>query len=230
MSGELLQISPQELKFKFELRKQIPSSLSLYNPTNKYVAFKVKTTSPKKYCVRPNTGMVAPGNTTEVTVIMQQQKENPPDLAACKDKFLVQSIAVTDEKESTDFAVLFAKEKKDLITETKLKVSYIVPNAPPSPVPENDEGEYEMSHPSRGTPGGGNTVLVQERNAALAEADRMRRELGEYVTQVEKLRTQVAGKDSKVATVAGFSIMHILLTALIAFFIGRFTDTLNPQY
>jgi hypothetical protein len=31
---------------------------------------------------------------------------------------------------------------------------------------------------------GDSTVLAQERNAALAEADRMRRELGQYVTQV----------------------------------------------
>jgi len=226
MSSDLLQVTPPELKFRFELRKQIPSSLSLYNPTSNYVAFKVKTTSPKKYCVRPNTGMVAPGNTTEVTVIMQQQKETPPDLAACKDKFLVQSVIVDDVKESTDFAVLFAKEKKDQINEAKLKVSYIVPNAPPSPVPEHDEADYEP--PSRTTPGD-STVLAQERNAALAEADRMRRELGQYVTQVEKMRTQAGAIGGKAATVAGFSLIHLLLTALLAFLIGRFTDLLGSQ-
>lgn len=226
MSSDLLQVTPQELKFRFELRKQIPSSLSLYNPTNRYVAFKVKTTSPKKYCVRPNTGMVAPGNTTEVTVIMQQQKETPPDLAACKDKFLVQSVVVDDVKDSNDFTVLFAKEKKDLIKEAKLKVSYIVPNAPPSPVPEHDEADYEP--PSR-TPGNA-SVLEHERNAALAEADRMRRELGQYVTQVEKLRTQVDGKGGKSASIAGFSLIHLLLTALLAFLIGRFTDLLGAQF
>jgi hypothetical protein len=53
-------ISPQELKFRFELRKQIPTELRLSNPTGAPVAFKVKTTSPRKYCVRPNTVRAAP--------------------------------------------------------------------------------------------------------------------------------------------------------------------------
>ncbi|XWS45890.1 hypothetical protein CRYUN_Cryun14cG0017900 [Craigia yunnanensis] len=59
-TGELLSIEPQELQFPFELRKQISCSLNLSNKTDNYVAFKVKTTNPKKYCVRPNTGVVLP--------------------------------------------------------------------------------------------------------------------------------------------------------------------------
>lgn len=32
-----------------------------------FVLTKVKTTNPKKYCVRPNTGVVLPGGTCDVT-------------------------------------------------------------------------------------------------------------------------------------------------------------------
>ena len=66
-----LQISPSELKFRFELRKTIPVTLTLTNPGNEKVAFKVKTTSPKKYCVRPSSGVVEPGSSKDVQVIMQ---------------------------------------------------------------------------------------------------------------------------------------------------------------
>lgn len=66
-----LQISPSELKFRFELRKTIPVTLSLSNPGKEKLAFKVKTTSPKKYCVRPSSGVVEPGSSKDVQVIMQ---------------------------------------------------------------------------------------------------------------------------------------------------------------
>jgi hypothetical protein len=66
---------------RFELRKNVPCQLTLNNPTGERVAFKVKTTSPKKYCVRPSSGVVEPGSSKEVQVIMQAQREYPPSLA-----------------------------------------------------------------------------------------------------------------------------------------------------
>ena len=52
----------------------------------------MKTTSPKKYCVRPSSGVVEPGGTKDVQVIMQAQREQPASLADCRDKFLVQAV------------------------------------------------------------------------------------------------------------------------------------------
>ena len=95
----------------------------------------MKTTAPKKYCVKPNTGFVAPGATQIVHVIMQAQREWPADVAGCKDKFLVQSVASGGV---TDFAELFAKGKEG-IKESKLRVAYTQPAPPPSPVPEGEE-------------------------------------------------------------------------------------------
>ena len=43
--GEYLQLSPPELKFRFELRKNIPVTLSLHNPGTERVAFKVELTA-----------------------------------------------------------------------------------------------------------------------------------------------------------------------------------------
>jgi len=94
-SGEL-QVSPLLLKFPFELKKQISSVMCLSNESLTDSAFKVKTTAPKKYCVRPNTGYVKAGQTIEVQVTMQAQKEWPADFDMCRDKFLVQSVAVKD--------------------------------------------------------------------------------------------------------------------------------------
>ncbi|XP_059439310.1 vesicle-associated protein 1-2-like isoform X2 [Corylus avellana] len=95
MSTQLLEIQPKELKFIFELKKHSSCSIRLANNTHNYVAFKVKTTSPKKYCVRPNVGIISPKSASDFTVTMQAQRTAPPDME-CKDKFLIQSTIVPD--------------------------------------------------------------------------------------------------------------------------------------
>jgi len=89
------------------------------------------TTAPKKYSVKPNAGLMAPGQMQTVHVIMQAQREWPADCPSCKDKFLVQT---TPSNGLTDFTDLFAKGKDD-IKDFKLRASYIQPAPPPSPVP-----------------------------------------------------------------------------------------------
>ena len=36
----------------------VTAELKLFNPTEKRICFKVKTTAPKRYCVRPNSGLL----------------------------------------------------------------------------------------------------------------------------------------------------------------------------
>ncbi|XP_071718243.1 vesicle-associated protein 1-2 [Rutidosis leptorrhynchoides] len=138
-TGELLNIEPQELNFPFELKKQIACSMQLLNKTDHHVAFKVKTTNPKKYCVRPNSGIVLPRSTCNVTVTMQAQKEAPADMQ-CRDKFLLQSAVASPGATPKDVTPeLFNKESNNQVEECKLKVNYVAPPRPPSPVREGSE-------------------------------------------------------------------------------------------
>lgn len=138
-TGDLLSIDNLELKFPFELKKQISCSLQLSNKTENHVAFKVKTTNPKKYCVRPNTGVVLPRSTCDVIVTMQAQKEAPPDMQ-CKDKFLLQSVITTAGATPKDITPeMFSKEAGHVVEECKLRVIYVAPPQPPSPVAEGSE-------------------------------------------------------------------------------------------
>ncbi|KAH9788424.1 Vesicle-associated protein 1-1 [Citrus sinensis] len=152
-TGELLNIEPQELQFPFELRKQISCSLQLSNKTDNYVAFKVKTTNPKKYCVRPNTGVVLPRSTCDVIVTMQSQKEAPPDMQ-CKDKFLLQGVVASPGATAKDITPeMFNKEAGHHVEECKLRVLYVAPPRPPSPV---HEGSEEGSSPRASVSDNGN--------------------------------------------------------------------------
>ncbi|URE32771.1 Ribosome biogenesis protein BMS1 [Musa troglodytarum] len=167
-SGELLEIDPLELQFPFELKKQISCSLQLANKSDDYVAFKVKTTSPKKYCVRPNAGVVLPRSTCVVIVTMQAQREAPPDMQ-CKDKFLVQSVIVDQGATTKDITTeMFSKESGNVVDEVKLRVAYVSPPQPPSPVPEGSE-EGSSPRPSVSDNGNPNASELLAATRAYAE-------------------------------------------------------------
>ncbi|KAL6125937.1 hypothetical protein ACLB2K_073988 [Fragaria x ananassa] len=167
-TGELLNIEPQELQFAFELKKQISCSLQLSNKTDEYVAFKVKTTNPKKYCVRPNTGVVLPRSTCDVIVTMQAQKEMPSDMQ-CKDKFLLQSVVASAGATTKDITPeMFNKESGHNVEECKLKVNYVDRPRPPSPV---REGSEEGSSP-RASVDNGNSNDTEFKAASRAFGER----------------------------------------------------------
>ncbi|XP_020239740.1 vesicle-associated protein 1-2 [Cajanus cajan] len=168
-SGELLHIQPQELQFPFELRKQISCSLQLSNKTDNYVAFKVKTTNPKKYCVRPNTGVVMPRSSCDIIVTMQAQKEAPPDMQ-CKDKFLLQSVVASPGATTKDITPeMFNKESGHEVEECKLRVVYVAPPQPPSPV---REGSDEDSSPRASVSENGHSRALEFAGASKAFNER----------------------------------------------------------
>ncbi|XP_019428243.1 PREDICTED: vesicle-associated protein 2-2-like isoform X3 [Lupinus angustifolius] len=142
----LIEIEPKELQFIFELKKQSTCSVQLTNNTKHYVAFKVKTTSPKKYSVRPNVGILAPKSTCEFIVTMQAQREAPAD-AASKDKFLIQSTLVPAETTSEDVnSSLFVKDGSRYIEENKMKVALISPPSSSKLSPINGDFKNELDH------------------------------------------------------------------------------------
>ncbi|KAF8934245.1 PapD-like protein [Dissophora ornata] len=119
-----------QLSFRRPLTEAIKESLIIRNPTQLPIAFKVKTTAPKQYCVRPNSGRVEPGQELEVQVQMQAMKEDPPVDFKCKDKFLVQSIAITAEREqlaANELWPVIERDARDQIREKKIRCTFLPP-------------------------------------------------------------------------------------------------------
>ncbi|KAJ1724946.1 phosphatidylinositol-binding protein scs2, partial [Coemansia biformis] len=104
------------------------ATLVLTNKNNGPAAFKVKTTAPKMYCVRPNAGRIEPGDSINIQISLQPMKEEPPADFKCRDKFLIQSIQISPEMESMPMTELWAmveREAKSSISEKKLRVRYL---------------------------------------------------------------------------------------------------------
>ncbi|KAL3508039.1 hypothetical protein ACH5RR_033421 [Cinchona calisaya] len=146
---QLLDVQPHELKFIFEVKKQSSCAVHLGNLSDQYVVFKVKTTSPKKYCVRPNIGVIKPKSTYDFTVTMQAQKLAPSDMQ-CKDKFLVQStVAPFGTTEDDITPGMFAKDGGKYVEECKLKVFLTSPSHSPVLSPVNGVSKLEQSNATK---------------------------------------------------------------------------------
>ncbi|KAG5592919.1 hypothetical protein H5410_043433 [Solanum commersonii] len=214
-SGELLKIEPLELKFSFELKKQICCSIHLLNNTEEHVAFKVKTTNPKKYCVRPNTGIVLPRSTSEVIVTMQAQKEAPSDMQ-CKDKFLLQSVVAAPGVAAKDITQeMFNKAEGRVVDECKLKVIYLPPAQPPSPVAEGSEEGFspKESMKDNGHQNGSEAKsvisrLMAEKAAAFQQSIKLRQEL------------ELVKRDMTRSRRGGVSFILVVVVGLLGILLG----------
>ncbi|KAI0536320.1 putative integral ER membrane protein Scs2 [Xylaria digitata] len=127
-----VEIDPQELGFHRPFTVEVLENLKIRNPGTQPVAFKVKTTAPKQYCVRPNSGRVEPNREVEVQVILQAMKQEPPPGTKCRDKFLVQSVAITPEKDFANLASIWDTIDKSLVQEKKIRVAFLDPKSSPA--------------------------------------------------------------------------------------------------
>ncbi|XP_022878595.1 vesicle-associated protein 2-1-like [Olea europaea var. sylvestris] len=145
VANRLVSVHPEDLKFHVELEKHSYCDLKITNNTENHVAFKVKTTSPKKYFVRPNTGVIHPWDSSVIRVTLQAQREYPPDLP-CKDKFLLQSTIVPPNVDVDQLAQdTFNKEGGRTIEERKLKVVYISSKSTPRSLEDYSKPSFDTN-------------------------------------------------------------------------------------
>lgn len=94
---DLLRLSPpQEVVFSSSPLGDLTGKVTLHNNSARPLGYKIKTTSPEKYRVRPSTGCLSPGQdaTVEIHVSSSQAKEAGSLL---RDKFLVTVVSLDRE-------------------------------------------------------------------------------------------------------------------------------------
>ncbi|OUM54422.1 hypothetical protein BVG19_g3808 [[Candida] boidinii] len=109
------------------------STITIHNDTKKPMAFKVKTTAPKVYCVRPNASTIPPASSLDVSIIFQGLS-TPPSLGdKCKDKLKIVSLPCDASLEAKDVSGKWSELEAaagGATTDIKLKVSYVFDNEP----------------------------------------------------------------------------------------------------
>lgn len=148
-----VEIEPFELSFQRPFTVEVAQTLTIKNPNSTPIAFKVKTTAPKQYCVRPNAGRIEPGQDFNVSVLLQAMKQDVSADAKCRDKFLVQSAPITSDKEFSSIASVLETTDKSLVQDRKIRVNWIPPVGAGSPsAPALSTPSKHLSNGSPDTP------------------------------------------------------------------------------
>jgi hypothetical protein len=127
MSGKRDQIliiePPMELSFKGPFTQPVTSGMKLKNPSDKSVCFKIKTTAPRRYCVKPNSGSIEPHGEMAVAVSLQPFDYDPTDKN--KHKFMVQSMFAPDGEFNQD--QLWKEADSNELMDSKLRCVFVLP-------------------------------------------------------------------------------------------------------
>ncbi|KAM7122746.1 vesicle-associated membrane protein-associated protein A [Ciconia maguari] len=129
---------PTDLKFKGPFTDVVTTNLKLRNPSDRKVCFKVKTTAPRRYCVRPNSGIIDPGSSVTVSVMLQPFDYDPNEKS--KHKFMVQTTYAPPN--ISDMEAVWKEAKPDELMDSKLRCVFEMPN-------ENDKlNDIDASKPA----------------------------------------------------------------------------------
>ncbi|XP_026317966.1 vesicle-associated membrane protein-associated protein A isoform X2 [Hyposmocoma kahamanoa] len=124
MPNQVLTIEPQnELKFKGLFEQGYTTYMRLTNPSTDTVLFKIKTTAPKKYCVRPNSGVLKPNSKVDIAITPQPVYVDPNEKH--KHKFMVQSVIAPEG--NTNIDQVWKEIAPDQLLDYKLKCVFETP-------------------------------------------------------------------------------------------------------
>ena len=165
---------------------------------------------------------------------MQPQKDSPVDLKNCKDKFLVQAVAMNELLDEIP-QDLFDNSNASNIKDIRLKVIMMAPPGPPSPVPEMDEREDVCLKATENDIGQAE-LPVATGLKKVPDYDLLREKLQQSQMdnvalrqELDLLSCQFHGKDlasvdrTAMLQFPGFNFSHLFLTAILCFLMGHFT-------
>jgi len=204
-----VEIDPVELGFRRPFNAEVTRILKIKNPNLTPVAFKVKTTAPKQYCVRPNSGRVEPGKEVEVTVILQPFKQEPGPEVKCRDKFLVQSVAITPDKEFDDTTSIWnhvGSADKSTVQEKKIRVVYLQAqdHLATTPMKNGNTPDAPPAYSSNRSPSP-EAFTPDNRASYTAPPSHIKQEVPEPLQSAREIRSAASSVATKLANVAPMS-------------------------
>uniref|UniRef100_H3DBL6 Vesicle-associated membrane protein-associated protein A n=1 Tax=Tetraodon nigroviridis TaxID=99883 RepID=H3DBL6_TETNG len=236
---------PSDLKFKGPFTDVVTTNLKLKNPSERKICFKVKTTAPRRYCVRPNSGMIDPGATVVISVMLQPFDYDPNEKN--KHKFMVQTIFAPPN--ASDMESLWKDAKPDDLMDCKLRCVFELPS-------ENDkandaeatkaaalhssainstksDASAAASVSASASPDDGELKkLLEKCKRQQAEMDKMAEENRQIREETVRLRkvprsdyattnsTSLLGRDASPASLP--SLLVVIAAIFIGFFLGKF--------
>lgn len=210
---------------------------TITNNSQQPVAFKVKTTAPKFYCVRPNAAVVKPGESVQVQVILLGLTKEPTEDFKCRDKFLVITLPAPydlGEKSVADAWPELETEFKQQAVSKKIKVKYLLEQEQAPAVAQQGHQQVhevvEDHHEEIPTTAGSSTAPMispeTEQVKKPVEEKKISKPVEEVITssEPEKISRESTSSSSKTEPVSAqegsLNSTALILIAIIALVLG----------
>lgn len=199
------------------------------------VAFKVKTTAVKRYVVRPNVGILLPGQSVEVAVLLNYDRARAEgvDLATAHDRFQVLSVGMNTAVPDEMFDV-WTSTPPEKFCKTMVKCKFVAPNLVKTvtPVAPSEAGSAEpgleqakqvfKQEMASSKAKQEVKALRAERDAAMALAKTREEQLAKLEAEVALLRrgggsAAPRGVRDRVLSALVFALIYVVV--LVGFFV-----------
>jgi DNA-directed RNA polymerase I, II, and III subunit RPABC2 len=208
----LVTVTPEEITFPNVLNQEAVFMLKVKNVSSSAAAFKVKTTAPKNYLVKPSAGVIPANGDCEIKITLNKQTSDP---SANNDRFLVQAVKTPSGKDLTKEE--WQAVDKASVQELRLHVVFsdsAVSAAAPAAVaaiskdatPEQVRAKFDELV----------TVVSQ------LEKDKKRLE-----SELDTCKLQLKKKPAAADIKGGFSTIQLIVAMLLAVIIARFATIMG---
>lgn len=182
--------------------------LKVSNVSSSAVAFKVKTTAPKNYLVKPSAGAIPASGSIDVKITLNKQTTDP---SVNNDRFLVQAVKSPSGKELTKEE--WAAVDKSAIQELRLHVVFT-----------NQAGAGGSVSGAMSSSMASPAAVVLEKSATPEQVRAKYDELVVYSKRLEgeldSCKSQLK-KRSAVVSSGGFSTLQLIIAMIIAIIVAR---------
>eukprot|EP01088_Endostelium_zonatum_P008634 TRINITY_DN21793_c0_g1_i1.p1 TRINITY_DN21793_c0_g1~~TRINITY_DN21793_c0_g1_i1.p1 ORF type:complete len:226 (+),score=51.75 TRINITY_DN21793_c0_g1_i1:28-705(+) len=212
-----LNIAPRTLIFPPPLDRVITNKLKISNlnteASGTSIAFKIKTTKPNRYSVKPHVGLLRPGQSIDVLIRYNFQKDRPKDLDE-RDKFQVESINLNEQVAEADVPNLFKTTPAEQIIKEKLKCRF-------ADYPNRSSASAAGTTPSSSTAGsseGSTSGESDDLRRRIATLEAEKRSIGTARDNLQQ--TLASEKAGRVMGISKRTWYFIIFVALLSFILG----------
>lgn len=236
----LLQLNPERI-IDFPLRESIGEggsgscqgvtvNLRLTNVSNGPVAYKIKTTAPKNYLVRPSSGVLGASEKRDVQIVLQPNAANN-NAAVVNDRFLVQATSITSLNTTVN-KEFWSEIPKEQLEDQRLSVTISdrsASSAPAAPAPPAAPSAHPRSISSLSATNQNNTAAADSSNYETRYNDLLQysvsleKQKNLLTRELEALRRQHPNAMTNTGFLGSFrfELIHVLIAIVITALVAR---------
>lgn len=238
-SPQILTLEPaEELVFEGPFDRVVTSYLELKNPSEHRVCFKVKTTAPNRYGVRPNSGVIQPSGKIRIAIMFHPTEKDTQSERA-RHKFMVQSIILRSETTPTD--QIWKEAKPEEVMDSKLRCIFRhvdsgleTRDAPSAPASSSGTGTQQQQPAEATTPPRPTAVPQQQQQPSSSHQQSASKQQQQQQQSASKLQVgskvissssdegEPAWNETSTSLDLDLSLLHrpVVFISLIVFIIG----------